>query len=74
VHNQTFRAITVRGRTVHLVNHPNRYDGQVPELRVLALEIGEHSREILAELGYAEAAIDALVAGGHIAASRPAAG
>ena len=73
VHNQTFRSVTVRGRTVHLVNHPNRYDGQVPELRVLALEIGEHSREILAELGYAETAIEALVAGGHVAASRPAA-
>ena len=64
-HAEVFREVTVRGRTVHLVNHPNRYDGAVPELRVLALEIGEHTHEIMGELGYDAAEIDR-----HVAAPR----
>lgn len=69
-HMEVFRKITVRGRTVHLVNHPNRYDGRVPELRLLALEIGEHSREIMAELGFGADEIEAMIASGGVAASR----
>ncbi len=72
VHAGIFRKVEVRGRTIHLVNHPNRYDGKVPELRLLALEIGEHSREILAELGYAAAEIETLIETGRVAASRSA--
>lgn len=71
-HAQVFREITVRGRTVHLVNHPNRYDGEVPELRVLALEIGEHTREIMGELGYRDDEVERLVASRAVAASRQA--
>ncbi|MBX3567484.1 MAG: CoA transferase [Rhizobiaceae bacterium] len=70
VHAQVFRKITLRGRTIHLVNHPNRYDGEVPELRVLALEIGEHTRAILGELGYAESEAQALLSSGAVVASR----
>ncbi|MDQ0468627.1 CaiB/BaiF CoA transferase family protein [Labrys wisconsinensis] len=70
VHAGVFRPVTVRGRTIHLVNHPNRYDGKVPELRVLALEIGEHTQEILAELGYAEAEVRRLLDAGAVVASR----
>ena len=69
-HAQVFRKVTLRGRTIHLVNHPNRYDGAVPELRLLALEIGEHTREILSELGYAETDVQRLLAGGAVVASR----
>jgi crotonobetainyl-CoA:carnitine CoA-transferase CaiB-like acyl-CoA transferase len=69
-HAQVFREITVRGRTVHLINHPNRYDGEVPELRVLALEIGEHTREIMGELGYRDEDVERLVASRAVAASR----
>lgn len=69
-HMEVFRKITLRGRTVHLVNHPNRYDGQVPELRLLALEIGEHSREIMAELGFSPEETEAMIAAGAVAASR----
>lgn len=57
-----FRPTEVNGGVVQLVNHPNRYDGKVPELRVTGLKIGEHTREILAEHGYSGAQIDDLVA------------
>lgn len=71
-HMNVFRKIEVRGRTVHLVNHPNRYDGQVPELRLLALEIGEHTGEIMSELGYSPAETDALINAGAVVWSRQA--
>ena len=67
-HNQLFRDVPVPGGTATLVNHPNRYDGEVPPLRRLALAIGEDTREVLAELGYGAAEIDDLVARGAIAA------
>jgi crotonobetainyl-CoA:carnitine CoA-transferase CaiB-like acyl-CoA transferase len=71
-HAKVFRQVTLRGRTIQLVNHPNRYDGEVPALRVLALEIGEHTREILAELGYGDDEIRSLVDGRVVVASRDA--
>jgi crotonobetainyl-CoA:carnitine CoA-transferase CaiB-like acyl-CoA transferase len=65
-HNEVFREVPVgRGRAV-LVNHPNRYDGAVPPLRHLALEIGADSREVLEELGYGADEIEALLASGAI--------
>ncbi|WP_341236017.1 CaiB/BaiF CoA-transferase family protein [uncultured Sulfitobacter sp.] len=69
-HAQVFREVEVRGRKIHLVNHPNRYDGQVPDVRILALEIGEHTREILGELEYSADQIDGLVDQKVVAASR----
>ena len=57
-----------RGRAI-LVNHPNRYDGEVPPLRHLALEIGADSRAVLAELGYGGGEIEALLARGAVAAA-----
>ncbi len=73
-HAQVFRQVKLRGRTIHLVNHPNRYDGEVPELRVLALEIGEHTREILTELGYAESEVHRLLQAKAVVASRDESG
>lgn len=73
VHSQVFRQITVRGRTITLVNHPIRYDGAVPDVRVLALEIGQHSHEILTELGYAPSDIQRLIDAKAVV-SRPAPG
>jgi crotonobetainyl-CoA:carnitine CoA-transferase CaiB-like acyl-CoA transferase len=60
-HNQVFREVEVRGGRATLVNHPNRYDGEVPPLRRLAIELGEHTREVLDELGYPAAEIDRLI-------------
>lgn len=68
-HMNVFRKITVRGHPVHLVNHPNRYDGQVPDLRVLALDIGEHTNEIMQDLGYSQDEVRSLIASGAIVAS-----
>ncbi|WP_431692298.1 CaiB/BaiF CoA transferase family protein [Rhizobium giardinii] len=69
VHSEIFREVNVRGRKIHLVNHPNRYDGKVPELRVLALEIGEHTREILEEHGYTQSDVEHLLASKAVVAS-----
>jgi crotonobetainyl-CoA:carnitine CoA-transferase CaiB-like acyl-CoA transferase len=56
-----FRKEDINGRPVILVNHPIRYDGQVPALRIKGLSVGEHTREVLAEHGYSEALIDDLI-------------
>ncbi len=51
----------VGNTTATLVNHPLRYDGEVPGLHHLALEIGEDSRDILADLGYSPSETEALI-------------
>jgi crotonobetainyl-CoA:carnitine CoA-transferase CaiB-like acyl-CoA transferase len=67
-HNQVFREVPVKSGRAILVNHPNRYDGEVPPLRHLALEIGADSRALLGELGYGPDEIEALLAAGAIRA------
>lgn len=49
---------------VRLLAHPVRYDGKAPPLRRLPPRQGEHTREILTELGYKASEIDALSANG----------
>ena len=61
IHNQVFREVPVGDQTATLVNHPLRYDGEVPELRHLAIEIGEDSRDILADLGYSPGETETLI-------------
>ncbi len=61
IHNQVFREVPVGNQTATLVNHPLRYDGEVPGLRHLALEAGADSREILVELGYSPGDTQALI-------------
>ena len=46
---------------VKLLSHPVRYDGKAPAVNRPPPRVGEHSREVLAEIGYGEAEIDALV-------------
>jgi len=56
-----FRKIDVNGNPVVLVNHPIRYDDQIPELRIKGIKIGEHTREILAEHGYSREQIEDMI-------------
>ncbi|CAG9166321.1 MULTISPECIES: CaiB/BaiF CoA transferase family protein [Cupriavidus] len=49
---------------VRLMAHPVRYDGQVPPVRRLPPRLGEHTREVLAELGYTDDEVEALLARG----------
>jgi len=74
VYSECFREVPVGGddRTATLVNHPLRYDGALPEYRRMPFTAGEHSREILAELGYARAEIERFVAGEVVVATRDA--
>ena len=55
---EVFRPTPINDGVVQLVNHPNRYDGKVPELRVKGLKVGEHTREILLEHGFSPEQID----------------
>lgn len=70
VHNDTFREVDVNGETVTLVNHPNRYDGEVPAFKGFALAPGAHSRELLTESGFDESEIDALLQAGVVHAPK----
>ncbi len=49
---------------VRLMTHPVRYDGQAPPLRRMPPALGEHTREVLAELGYHNEEIERLLADG----------
>jgi hypothetical protein len=57
---------------VTLVNHPVRYDGRAPEVRLPPQMLGAQSADILAELGYDDQAITALFKGGVVAGERRA--
>ncbi|PWT92970.1 MAG: CoA transferase [Acidobacteria bacterium] len=57
-----FRPTQINDGIVYLLNHPNRYDGKIPELRVKGLKIGEHTREILTEYGFSTSEIERLLA------------
>ena len=54
-----------------VINMPVLEDGEYPEVRSVPPEHGEHTREVLAELGYGEAAIVELLSAG---AAGPVAG
>lgn len=56
-----FREVDIRGERAVVVNHPIKYNGKTPEVRTLPVEVGQHTREILAELGVPEDRIDALI-------------
>jgi crotonobetainyl-CoA:carnitine CoA-transferase CaiB-like acyl-CoA transferase len=67
VHNEAIMTFEhPRAGTVRVLSHPVRYDGESLQLRILPPELGEHTEEILSELGYDEEAIDKLNAEGAV--------
>ena len=64
--NQVFREVPIGENRATVVNHPLRYDGEVPELRHIAFNCGEDGREILSELDFDPARIDELFANGAL--------
>ena len=63
-----FREIDVLGEKVTMVNHPIRYNGQTPEIRYEGVRIGEHTRDILGELGFSSKEIETFVERGVVGA------
>ena len=59
------------GTPVTLVNHPVRYDGEAAEIRLAPQRLGAHSKEVLADLGFAAAEIAALARDGVIRVAEP---
>jgi crotonobetainyl-CoA:carnitine CoA-transferase CaiB-like acyl-CoA transferase len=60
-HNETFRDVAVNDETIRLVNHPNRYDGKVPEFRGFALAPGADTHSVLEQAGFQSAEIGELI-------------
>jgi crotonobetainyl-CoA:carnitine CoA-transferase CaiB-like acyl-CoA transferase len=54
------------GAPVTLLNHPVLYDGETAEVRLPPQRLGAQTAEVLAELGYAPAEIEALARDGVI--------
>lgn len=52
IHNKVFFSTPINGKPAVLINHPNRYDGEAPPLRHMAVQAGQHTSEILSECGY----------------------
>ncbi|MFF5234578.1 CaiB/BaiF CoA transferase family protein [Dactylosporangium sp. NPDC000521] len=48
--------------------HPVRYDGELPALRAAPPELGEHTRDMLCEVGFSAADVDAFAASGVVRA------
>jgi crotonobetainyl-CoA:carnitine CoA-transferase CaiB-like acyl-CoA transferase len=58
------------GVPIRMVAHPARYDGQTPEVRLVPQRLGAQTREVLGEIGYGAAAIDAMIAGKAVGVAR----
>ena len=70
-HIGAFTSFPVGDSEARLVSHPLRYDGACPPARIMPLAPGCDSRAILAECGYDDDAIDALVRDGVVGSPPP---
>ncbi|MBE9636844.1 CaiB/BaiF CoA transferase family protein [Salipiger mangrovisoli] len=55
-----------KGSPMVMLSHPVRYDGEAPAIRRAPPALGGQSREVLAEAGFSEAEIDALITSGAV--------
>ncbi len=67
-----FQKVKVGDVEATAINHPVRYDGDPPPYSNHLLAAGQHTREVLAVLGYDENGIDALIDGGAAAVGQEA--
>ena len=74
-HLGAFPTVTsATGVEVTLVGHPVRYDGEAPQVRLVPQPLGAQSRDILAEAGFTEAEIEALIARNVVVCPAPVGG
>lgn len=67
LHNDSFDAFEhERAGTIRTLKHPVMYGGERPGVRTAPPELGAHTREVLAQLGYDEEASGALFASGAV--------
>lgn len=62
----------VRGTPITMVNHPIRYNGTAPDIRLMPQPLGAQTRQILRELDYDRRAIESLIAEGVVVAEKEA--
>jgi crotonobetainyl-CoA:carnitine CoA-transferase CaiB-like acyl-CoA transferase len=63
LHNDSFDSYDhERAGTIRVLKHPVSYGGVRPGIRTAPPELGEHTRDVLRELGYNDDAVDTLIA------------
>lgn len=70
-HLGVFRsAESAGGAPIRMVSHPARYDGRTPEVRLVPQRLGAQTREVLGEIGYGAADIEAMVTAKAVGVAR----